>query len=158
MRELRARLDDMMGRQGAQALTRVNAICLLRAISDGLKPSTDKTVGHVDDGIIVTDHPALALLDDLIDALTDLDNGKTHDVFKVLPYAPNASLTTKERKSDDVILKTVLVVKRAKGYKTRKEAEKFLADRLNKAGKKRRGQRYTVKMLKRLRDDRKKRT
>jgi hypothetical protein len=76
---------------------------------------------------------------------------------KVRKVGPNASLTTSERKWDDELLNAVLIVQRARGLKTRAEAETFLADNLKKAGKKRRGKDYTPRMLKRLRDDRDKR-
>jgi hypothetical protein len=158
MRDLRARLDTMMEREGPHVLTRDTALALLRAIADGLKPSTDLVVGSVgEDALLVQNHPALNLLDELIDALVDLENGKTHCAFKPAAHGANASLTIGERKWDDAVLDAVIVVQRAKGFRTRVQAEQFLASNLNKAGKTRRGKRYSAKMLKRLRDDRAKR-
>jgi hypothetical protein len=72
---LRANLDNLMERPGARNLTRKNALVLLRAISEGLKPSTDKSAGRFDDTLILVSHPAVELLDELIDALSDLDRG-----------------------------------------------------------------------------------
>lgn len=158
MRDLRADLDCMMERVSARVLTRDRAVALLQAMSDGLKPSTDIFVGRIDEGtVLVKNHPAVELLDELIDALADLDNGKTHAALKRASYAPNASLTTMERKWDDAVLEAVLVVQRARGFKTRAQAEEFLAGKLKAAGKKRRNKPYSAKMLKTLRDDRLKR-
>ena len=112
MRDLRARLDDIMEREGARVLTRDGALALLRAISEGLKPSTDLFVGPVgEDVLLVKNHPALNLLDELIDALADLDNGKPHCALKPASYAANASLSTSQRKWDDELLIAVEVIK-----------------------------------------------
>jgi hypothetical protein len=107
--------------------------------------------------MLVRSHPAIELLDELIDALSDLDRGKTDPSLRACSDGPNASLTTSERKWDDELLNAVLIVQRARGLKTRAEAENFLAGRLKEAGKRRRGKDYTPRMLKRLRDDRDKR-
>jgi hypothetical protein len=91
MRDLRAHLDDMPKRLGAGNLKRKSALILLRAISDGLKPATDKPIGKMEDGqFLVRSHPAIELLDELIDALSDLDRGVPHDAFKTI--GGNASL------------------------------------------------------------------
>jgi hypothetical protein len=157
-RALRQNLDQLMEDPGARDLTRPNALALLRAICEGLKPSTFKPVGKASTGeTIVVDHSAIALLIELIDALSDLDSGKTDSIFKAYSDGPNSSLTTKQRKWDDAILDAVVIIQRAKGFSTRTKAEKFLAKNLNADGKTRRGKPYTPGMLKRLRDDSKKR-
>jgi hypothetical protein len=151
--ELHACLDEIMNQPDATKLTRKNGLALLRIISEGLKPSTDKPVGVLDTGqVVVVAHPALALLDDLIDALADLDRGKTHAALKVASEAENAALTTKQRKWDEAMLDAVDIVKRAKGFKTRVEAERFLARNMRKNGVMRRGKAITARTLKRLRD------
>ena len=158
MRDLRARLDDTMEREGALVLTRDSALALLRAISEGLKPSMDLFVGPAgEDVLLVKNHPALNLLDELIDALADLDNGKPHRALKPASYAANASLSASQRKWDDELLIAVEESKRARGLKTRKEAEQFLADRLNASKYTRRGKPYSAESLKTLRDSRTKR-
>jgi hypothetical protein len=158
MRELRAGLDQMMEQLDARVLKRENVLALLKTISEGVRPATDRPIGHVASGeSLVRSHPAIEFLDELIDALSDLDRGKTDPSLRASSDAPNASLTTKERKWDDTLLEAVLIVQRAQGLKTRAEAEKFLAGRLKETGKKRRGKDYTPRTLKRLRDDRVKR-
>ena len=156
MRDLRARLDALMGSQEARALTRKNALSLLRAISERLKPSTDLPIVSTDEMLIIRSHPALELLDELIDAFSDLDKGKSDPSLKPSPHQANAFLTTKQRKSDQTLRDAVLIVQRGGGYKNRRDAERFLARQLQKAGKTRRGKPYTAAMLKRLHDDLKK--
>jgi hypothetical protein len=159
MRDLRNRLTAMMASEGAELLTRNSALGLLSVISDGLKAATDLFVGMVgEDLTLVKNHAALDLLDEFIDAIIDLDNAKSHAALTPASYAANASLSISERKWDDEVLAAVLVVKRAKGFKTRKEAEEFLATKLNASGRKHRGRRrYSASSLKTLRDDQKKR-
>ena len=55
-----------------------------------------------------------------------------------------------------MLLDTVVIVQRAKGFKTRSRAELFLAQNLTKAGKRWRGKVITSGRLKQLRDDYKK--
>ena len=145
--------------ESARVLNRESALGLLRVISDGLKPATDLFVGLVDEDVsLVRSHPAAELLDELMDAFVDLESGKTHCVFEPAPYGANASLTIGERKWDDEVLAAVMGIKRAKGFKTRKKAEEFLAAKLNAGGRKHRGtRRYTAALLKTLRDGQTKR-
>ena len=135
MRDLRARLDALMGSQEARALTRKNALSLLRTISEGLKPSTDQLIDNTDEMLVIRSHPALELLDELIDAFSDLDIGKSDPSLRPSPHQANAFLTTKQRKSDQVLRDAVLIVQRVRGYKNRSEAEHFLSKQLRKADK-----------------------
>jgi hypothetical protein len=158
MRDLRADLDALMDRPNARALSRENVLALLRTISESLDLTTQKLLGATTEGeVVMTSHPAVALLDGFVDALSDLDRGKTDPSLRACSDGPNASLTTSERKWDDALLEAVLIVQRARGLKTRAEAENLLAGSLNRAEKKQRGKVYTPRMLKRLRDDRAKR-
>jgi hypothetical protein len=158
MRELRANLDQMMEQPDARALKRENVLALLKAISEGLTPATDRPIGPVATGeMLARTHPAVELLDELIDALSDLDRGKTDQSLRACSDGPNASLTTRERKWDDALLEAVPNVQHARLLKTRIAAENVLASILNKAGKRRRGKVYSARMLKRLHDDRVKR-
>ena len=145
------------GRAGFNAGER--KLALLRgAISEGVGPAIDRPISRLATGeMLVRSHPAIELLDEFVDALSDLDRGKTDPSLRACSDGPNASLTTSERKWDDELLNAVLIVQRARGLKTRAEAENFLADNLKAAGKRRRGKDYTPRMLKRLRDDRDKR-
>lgn len=114
MRDLRAHLDDMMKRQGAGNLERRTALMLLRAISDGLKPATDKPIGKVGGGqFLVRSHPAIELLDELINALSDLDRGVPHQAFKTT--GGNASLSISQRKRDEELLRAILILQQVRG-------------------------------------------
>jgi hypothetical protein len=151
MRDLRAKLDDMMKRPspGARNLTRKAALTLLRAMSDGLKPATDRAIGEVEGGTLVRCHPAIELLDEFIDALSDLDRGVPHYAFKAI--GGNASLSTSQRKSDDVLLMTVLILQRVHGFKHRVAAERLLARNARQQGYKRDGEPISVGLLRKLR-------
>ena len=119
MRLLRSRLDEIMSRPGAAILDRPNVLALLKAISDGLKPTTDIVVGTTSaEQWLVVAHPAIAQLDEFIDAIADLNQGKTHPALKRTSFAPNASLSSRQRKQDNALLDAVLVVQRAKGLRT----------------------------------------
>jgi hypothetical protein len=158
MRELRASLDQMMEQPDVRALKRENVLALLKTISEGVRPATDRPIGPVATGeMLVSTHPAIELLDELIDALSDLDRGKTDPSLRACSDGPNASLTTRERKWDDALLEAVSNVQHARGLKTRTAAENVLASILDKAGKMRRGKVYSPRMLKRLHHDRIKR-
>jgi hypothetical protein len=148
MRDLRAHLDDITKRPGAGSLNRKAALILLRAISDGLKPATDKPIGKMEDGqFLVRSHPAIELLDELIDALSDLDRGVLHDAFKTIR---NASLSTSQRKRDDALLLTVLILQRIHGFKYRIAAERLLAQNARRQGYKREGEPISVGLLRKL--------
>jgi hypothetical protein len=81
MRMLRTRLDELMKRPAAGTLTRPNILSLFKCLRDGLRPSTNVLLGTLKTGEpILTDHPAIALLEEAIDAANDLDNGRTHEI------------------------------------------------------------------------------
>jgi hypothetical protein len=151
--ELHARLSELTSDGGARPLTRRNAINLLRVISECLGPPLSETIGLLETGEqIVTDHRAVNLLNELIDALRDLDSGKTHPTFKPARHGANRSLSTQQLKLDNVWLDTVLIVQRSKGLAHRKDAEKLVARTLTMKGKTRNGQPITAQLLKSLRD------
>jgi hypothetical protein len=134
MRDLRANLDKMMERPGARVLTRDKALALLTLVRNGLRPATEAPVGRTDSGLtIVVDHPAVALLDEFIDALIDLNRGHPHGLFKAARTPGAPPLSTKQRKRDQVLLDTVINVKNWKGYKTLTEAENYLVRQLRQA-------------------------
>ena len=154
MRELRTTLDRLTEQHDKRTLKRKHVLALLRTISEGLDPATQRPIGALDTGeMLVRSHPAIELLDEFVDAISDLDKGKTDPSLKASSHGPNASLTTKERKWLKVLLDTVLIVQRHKGYQTRSRAELFLAQKLTKAGKKWRSKVITRGRLKQLRDD-----
>jgi hypothetical protein len=149
MSDLRAHLDEMTKRHSAGNLKRKTALMLLRAISDGLKPATDEPIGNVGDGeFLVRSHPAIELLDELIDALSDLDRGVAHDAFKTI--GGNASLSTNQRRRDDALLMAVLILQRIHGFKHRVAAERLLARNARQRSYKRDGEPISVGLLRKL--------
>jgi hypothetical protein len=134
MRDLRANLDKIMERPGARVLTRDKALSLLRLVRNGLRPATEAPVGKTETGLtIVVDHSAIALLDEFIDALCDLNRGHPHDLFKPARTRGAPPLSIKQLKRDQVLLDTVIIVKNWKGYKTLAEAENYLVRKLRQA-------------------------
>jgi hypothetical protein len=135
MRDLRARLNELMKRPGARVLTREKALSLLRLVRDGLRPATEVPVDTTGSGeIIVVDHSAIALLEELIDALSDLNRGHLGDLFRVSRKRGAPPLSIKQRKRDQVLLDSVIIVKNWKGYKTLAEAENYMVRRWRQAG------------------------
>jgi len=156
MRNLRASLDALASGKKAIELTRPNVFALLQVLADGLRPATEVAIGVMPDDVrlVVTDHPAIALLDNLVGALNDLDNGKTHETLKPSPYGAKASLTAEEIRERDALLQTVDIVQYRYKLKSRAAAEKKLALELKKRGKKYGGKPVTAQMLKSWRDRR----
>ena len=118
MAQVRARLDEFTKQSATNGddgptveVSRENIIALLKAISESLKPATEVDIGVFDDGTrMVTDHAALELLDQFIDVLHDLNNGKTDPCLKPASYGPNRSLTTRQRKETEVLMEAVRIV------------------------------------------------
>jgi hypothetical protein len=157
MRMLRTRLDELMKRPAAGTLTRPNILSLFKCLRDGLRPSTNVLLGTLKTGEpILTDHPAIALLEEAIDAANDLDNGRTHEIFERVSHGANATLTAKQRKQDRIWLRSVEIVQRREGLPTKSAARRSLAVKLRKAGETRRGKHVTAQILKSLRDHSKK--
>jgi hypothetical protein len=153
MAALRTRLDELIAGSIAKPLTRPNAIDLLTAFSESLGPTlAEERAGAASHTVLYLQHPAIGLLNQLIDALGDLDNGKVDEALKHSTHQANAALSIRQRKEDKLLLDSVAIIQQAGGLKTRHEAEGSLARKLNKAGKTRRDKRFTGPMLKKLRD------
>ena len=89
MAELRSRLDELIAGSIAKRLTRLNAIALLTAFSECLGPTlAEERDLSEPDVVLCLQHAAIGLLDQLIDALKDLDNGKVDDALKRSPTKP----------------------------------------------------------------------
>ena len=54
--------------------------------------------------LVYGDHPGIVLLDDVIDALLDLDNGKPHPAFETAHSSRGASLPRKQVKRDQAMV------------------------------------------------------
>ena len=142
---LREKLNDFAPQAAGQLqLTRQNAINLLTIISDALNDSMVQLTASGDP----IGHNAIDLLRKLIDVLEDLADGKTHAALIASSAGANASLTRAERKYEKILLEAVLIVQRAKGFKTEHQARVFVADRLRRNGRTWRGKPITTGILK----------
>lgn len=158
MSELRTQLDALANKPNMLSLNRENAVRLLNIILEWLGPAMEINIGMVAENIpAVTDHESISLLINFVDALKDLDNGKTHEAFKPCPYGSTASLTNAERKRDDALVEAVRIIEWAEGLNSRSEAEAIFEERLAKVGALRRNKPITAKILKSLSDRKKRR-
>jgi hypothetical protein len=157
MSALRLRLDELMAGLIAKPLTRPNAIALLTALVECLDPAlAEKRNIFMSDLTLHLEHAAIGQLNQLIDSLRDLDNGKVDEALKPSTHQANAALTIRQRKEDQLWLEMVAIIQGRKRLKYREQAERAVAEMLNKAGKTRRGRRITGPMLKKLRQHLKK--
>lgn len=119
---LRARFEEIAAEPGDSALTQRKAIALLRAISESLSPAT-----QISRGLVLENHPAIELLNELIDALADLQRGKPNVLFATEEgKQAHRTLSLKQLREDEALLRLVERVKQTKGLST-KEAEKWVA-------------------------------
>ena len=154
---LRARLNDEVKDPRRTELTRPNMIGLLDAIVEVLRPLTEQHIGRLKTGqSVVTDHPAIALLVEIIDVHRDLDRGKTHTALKPARDQTNAALSIKQLKQDQVLVEGTVIAQLHFGLPTLAEAARFHASKLRKSGVKRKGKDITPQILKSLRDHPKK--
>jgi hypothetical protein len=146
-------LDEIAAARDAVPLTREILLSALRIISEALKPVTHTVIDRLDTGqFVVVNHPVIERLDEFIDALSDLDRGKTHRVLKAASHQANRALTTEQQKRDQTLLDTVVIVQRKYGFKTFAQAARFVAKRKRELGQTRDGEPYTAQTFIRLRD------
>ncbi len=150
IKELRAVLDQKVY-SDAETLTSKVAIDTLRCIRDVLDVALGDTI-FTQKIEVHLQHKAIEVLDSVIEALEDLDKGVVHEALQSSSSNRGAALTAEQKRQDIQWLNNVTIVQRWKGLKTRHEAEVWYAERLRKAGKKRRGDEPTAVMLKSLRD------
>jgi hypothetical protein len=135
---------------------RGTALALLKIIYEHLSP----LLGSIDEGspgpsdlVLFSDHPALELMLAFIDALADLDNGKTHDALAATATTGrNAALPVHERRSDEALRDAVYILQRYKNFKNRSNAEHALAKSLRKRGAEIRGKQATQGVIKAIID------
>jgi len=93
----------------------------------------------------------MAWLEHLIDALSDLDGGISTPLLKPMPNGPSAALSRAQRGLDEVILEGVEVVRNSPDIDLKgKSPEQFVAEKLNEAGDRMRGELYTAAKLRNL--------
>jgi hypothetical protein len=148
--EFRKELDELTFAD-VWTLNRNELIIMLSIISQFLDKILRKTE-YTERLEIHLQHEAVGQLNNLIEALKDLENGKTHDALRPAATKKGAALTAAQKRQDALLVNMVTIVQQWKGFPSRREAEEYVAERLRKGGKKRRGQEITAKMLKSLRD------
>ena len=150
---IRKKMDELApSAQGQQKLTRQNAISLLTIFAEVL---AEPMVEISDSGVFI-EHAAIDLLNQLIDSLRDLDEGKTHLALKSANSGRNASLSLAQRREDQLLLEAVLVVQHAENLKTEDQARQIVATQLRKVRKTRGGESITKGILKGLKGRNKK--
>jgi hypothetical protein len=147
---LRARFKEIAAEPGDSGLTQRKAIAVLRAISERLGPAT-----QISRGLVLEDDPAIEQLDELIDALADLQRGKPNVLFATEGKQAHRALGLKQLREDEMLLRLVEDVKRMKGCST-KEAEKWVAR--SSSGRTRGGRKIDLKTLQSLRRHKKAKT
>ena len=149
---LKAKLDAAFSTDVGSELSRESAILVLSTLIEGLRPTLDQHLGTLETGeVIVTDHPAMRVLDQLKDAIKDLDLSKTHPALRPNSYGAPNTLTRAEQKFDTTLLEAVLILQRIKGFSNRNMTERKLASILR--GKIfRRSAPITAQRLKQIRD------
>jgi len=143
MRQLRAALDAFASQYAQDndpdakiELERPAVIALLNilyaSLRDVLKrranlPSVDEEAPK-----IFLDHPAVSLIRDFSDILTDLDNAKNHRVFETPNTSRGGSLFQSENRKREAVLEFIDVIKLSRKFKTRVSAERAFVEMTRK--------------------------
>jgi len=146
------RFDTIVSVDGPNQLTRPLAISVLEAIIDALRPISLIDHGPLDPGEhVVTEHGAITLMVELVDALKDLDTPKRHDALDPAPIGAPRKLTRAEVKRRQALIDFVDVYQRFKKFPRRNRAEREVVKILNQNGIKLAGDPFTAKRLENLR-------
>lgn len=137
MEELRLALDRLAGRLSKQpdyderlAVTRPNIIELLNCLYATLNSCFLCRVSEAEDLVVLSNHPAMTLLNDFIGVLKDLDNAKTHIVFSTSGVSKGASLTSAEIERRDAFLDLVDMVEECENLPSTAAAERWVEQRM----------------------------
>ena len=146
------RLDEIVPTDGINLLTRPLAIAVLEAVIEAIRPITKIDQGQIDTGEhVITDHGAVALMDELVDALKDLDTPKKHAALKSVSFGAPSKLKRAEVKRRQALIDLVEVYQRFKNFHHRNRAQREVAKILNQNGNKLDGHSFTAKNLENLR-------
>jgi hypothetical protein len=155
MSELRDELDSLVF-TSYRTIKRSEIITLLTIVTRCLAPVLVE-IEQTTDLEIHKEHKSIGQLKKLILALQDLDRGILHNALKPATHQANATLSSEQMEFDDLLLEMVAIVQGRKRYATIREAERYVAERLQKAEMKRRGKTITPQTLRSLRNHPKKR-
>lgn len=146
------RLDEIVPTDGTNLLTRPLAIEVLEAVIEAIRPITKIDLGQIDTGEhVITDHGAVALMDELVDALKDLDTPKTHAALQSVSFGAPSKLSRAEVKRRQALIDLVDVCQHFKKFPRRNRAEREVVKILNQNGIKLAGDPFTAKRLENLR-------
>ena len=133
MQHLRISLDLLAAKSEPDDLlpvTRANVIALLSCLESSLSEGLQRQLSDTQDPVVFFDHPAMTLLRTLIGALKDLDNAKTHSLFYKPKTSKGGALTSAEVAKRDALLESVDIVKAREGFSSRKDAEEWVARKM----------------------------
>jgi hypothetical protein len=135
-----------------EKLVRNDAIDVLTIIESAIGKALEYEIeGNDDDLAVYAEHHVPTLIKRLLGALTDLGSGKTDPVFIANKHGANASLSSRQREKDKVLLEAFRIYQAAKGRGRRKTVIALeMARNLNAGGYKRREKKITWKRLIRL--------
>jgi hypothetical protein len=154
MIKLREELDSLVFTNNF-TFTRAETVTLLTITTKYLAPMLVE-VESTPTLEIRKEHNAVGQLKLFTLALQDLDRGIVHDALKPATHQANAALSSEQMEDDRLLLEMVAVVQGRKRYATIRQAERYVAERLQKAGVKRRGKTITHATLRSLRNHPKK--
>ena len=144
-------LKAMAGPDEDVASTRSNVRQLLVILCDVMAPKLGREIQLPEGVVVVSPHWAVSLMKELVEALDDLDSGVTAPLLEKRQHGPSAALPTSERKTQETIVEAVKVMRGMPEKLEGKTAEKYVAEKLNKAGIKHRQGDYSEAGVRNLR-------
>jgi hypothetical protein len=150
MSELRKQLDYLLFT--SNKTIRRDEIINFRTIITHFLSSILVEIDFTENLEIHKEHNVVGQLKLFILALQDLDRGIMHDALKPASNQANAARSLEQMENDSLLLELVAIVQGRGRYTTVREAERHVAERLQKTGIKRRGKTITSATLRSLRN------
>jgi hypothetical protein len=155
MSKFRQQLDELRY-TSYRTINRAEIIDLLKIVTEYLEQILEDIV-YTEKLEISKEHNAIGQLKYLILAFQDLDRGIAHEAFRPAANQANAALSSEQLEFDSLLLEMVAVIQVRQRCATIREAERYLAKRLQKVGVERRRHTITAATLRSLRNHPKKR-
>jgi hypothetical protein len=153
--ELRRQLENVEI-SSVSTIERSEIISIINVLVDHVGPLLAETK-YTSTGIeIIIEHIVVGQLKHLARGLQDLDRGIPHPALTPASSQANAALSAEQREYDRLLLEAVTIARQAHRFSTLRQAEKYVAERFARAGRKRRGKVITASVLRSLRDHPKK--